>query len=286
MFTSEFIRQILQMLVSSAVLFISLTGVPVLCGLILGLLERQSNNWMIRMLGMKGIYWTAWLGTPIHELGHAVMCFVFAHHVTGIKLFQKVDTGGTIGYVTHTFNPASLYQRIGNFYIGLAPLLSGSLAIFAAAVWFVPDSASLLTQAAGNSSAFSLVDPSSWPLFAHEAGRLLGSLPTKNHVTSQGFWLFFVFSLCVASHMSLSREDVRGATDGVGALAVLIIVADGLSAALDPQLNRQIMTLLGRLNFFLLLLLCLAIFFSLIKWAISGIMYACKRLMGRRAGEE
>ncbi|MCI1882622.1 MAG: hypothetical protein LKI94_10600, partial [Sporolactobacillus sp.] len=82
------------------------------------------------------------------------------------------------------------------------------------------------------------------------------------------------------------REDVRGATDGVGALAVLIIVADGLSAALDPQLNRQIMTLLGRLNFFLLLLLCLAIFFSLIKWAISGIMYACKRLMGRRAGEE
>ncbi|WP_100486140.1 hypothetical protein [Sporolactobacillus pectinivorans] len=256
---------------SSLIEFISLTGGLVLCGFILGYLERLSNRNMVRSFGIKGIYFTAWLGTPVHELGHAAMCLIFGHRVTGIKLIQASGADGTIGYVTHTFNPNSLYQKIGNFFIGLAPLISGSLAIFLSTYLFVPGSYTLIFHYLGEKQNFSLFEPTTWDAFVNTVQSVFASLFFISHLADLKYWLFFILALCIASHMSLSPADIRGAASGAGALFLLIAVANALSTVLDPPLNSQMTAVIGRFNFCLLLLLSLAVLFSAMKLLISGL---------------
>lgn len=46
-----------------------LVGLITLTGFILGVFERLSNSFMQKSFGRKGILVTAWLGTPVHEVG-------------------------------------------------------------------------------------------------------------------------------------------------------------------------------------------------------------------------
>lgn len=62
------------------------------------------------------------IGVPAHELGHAFMCVLFGHRVTAINLFSPEGPSGVLGYVSHSWNTRSPYQRIGCFFIGIAPL--------------------------------------------------------------------------------------------------------------------------------------------------------------------
>jgi len=43
------------------------------------------------------------------------------------------------GYVAHSYHPKSIYYRIGGFYIGTAPLLSGTLILYGCPIWLQPD---------------------------------------------------------------------------------------------------------------------------------------------------
>ena len=68
------------------------------------------------VLGVKGwVYLTA-PGVMIHELSHALFCIIFRHKILDMELFNPREDG-TLGYVNHAWNPKSLYQRIGNFFI-------------------------------------------------------------------------------------------------------------------------------------------------------------------------
>jgi hypothetical protein len=261
---------LLSVLWSSFLTFLSLTGGLVVFGLILGYLERQSNSHMIRSFGLKGVYVTAWLGTPIHELSHAALCLLFGHRVTGIKLFQRSDVHGTIGYVSHAYNPDSLYQRIGNLFIGTAPLFGGSLAILLFGRILLPDTFQRMSVLIFSSDkGFQWTDLQSWTLYGHRLTGVFSILFSSVRLWDDHFWIFAILALCTASHMSLSMEDIRGAASGAGALALLIVVANSVSAVLDPSLGGEMMMLISRLNASLLLTMGLAVFFSMIQFLIS-----------------
>jgi hypothetical protein len=276
------LSMILSILWSSLVAFLSLTGGLVLCGFILGYLERLSNNNMIRAFGLKGIYVTAWLGTPIHELSHAAMCLIFGHRVTGIKLFQRSDANGTIGFVTHAYNPDSLYQRIGNLFIGTAPLIGGSLAILLFGRLLLPDIfKQMITLIFSGGRAFLWTAPESWAVYWRRFSEVFAVLFSGIRPADYRFWLFSLLAICTASHMSLSMEDIRGAASGAGAFILLIVIANVISAVLDPSLSGQSMSLIGQLNSFLLLMMGLAVFFSIIKFLLSGMVYGLRRFPGK-----
>jgi hypothetical protein len=76
------------------------------------------------------------IGTPIHELGHAFFCLIFGHKIDEMKLFQP-SPDGTLGYITHRYNRRNLYQQIGNFFIGIGPILFGSIVILLSAYFLV-----------------------------------------------------------------------------------------------------------------------------------------------------
>ncbi|CAH0535871.1 hypothetical protein [Vibrio marisflavi] len=72
---------------------------------------------------------TAIIGTPIHELSHAIACVLFAHKITSIKLVDLSFSNPTLGHVGHSWNTRSIYQSIGCFFIAIAPLITASLLV-------------------------------------------------------------------------------------------------------------------------------------------------------------
>jgi hypothetical protein len=88
-------------------------------GLLLYLLARFTRTTYVKSAGVKlDIIVTGWFGSPVHEIGHALFCILFRHKIVDIKLYKPDPSDGTLGYVLHTYNQDSRYQKIGNFFIG------------------------------------------------------------------------------------------------------------------------------------------------------------------------
>lgn len=91
----------------------------------------KNENLSYRVFGQKVyLYVFAWLGTAIHELGHALFALLFRHKITEMELFSPNSKEGSLGHVNHSYDPNSIYQNIGNFFIGIGPVISGSLFLY------------------------------------------------------------------------------------------------------------------------------------------------------------
>ena len=78
-------------------------GLIVLVGFLIALCNKKFYS-NLGGLGMTACYVTGCIGTPIHELSHALFCLIFGHKITEIKLFQINSDDGTLGYVKHSYN--------------------------------------------------------------------------------------------------------------------------------------------------------------------------------------
>lgn len=273
---------ILQIFWYSLTQFVSLFGALVISGLMLGSMERLTNRLIIDAVGMKGVYLTAWLGTPVHELGHAAMCLLFRHKITGIRLLELNRPDGTMGYVTHAYRSDSLFQKTGNLFIGIAPLLSGCAAILVGMFFLTRDTlGQIVPQIAPTVDVFSLFDPHSWLMLGQMEWILVAELFRFGHFNDPGFWVFLFFSACVAARMSLSRDDIRGAWSGAGAMYLFLIIVNVLVEFLNPSFRRQLLSGIGAFNFGLSMLLGLAMFFSFIVLTVGAVLYFSMRLFRR-----
>src|SRR4051794_35631225 len=114
---------------------VALLLLPALLGALLHVTERGTQTWLQRAIGWKGvIWWTGWLGTPVHELSHALVSLAFLHRIHEVKLFLPHPEDGVLGYVRYSIvasPPHTLARRwlgiFGTFFSGVAPLFGGSL---------------------------------------------------------------------------------------------------------------------------------------------------------------
>ena len=90
-----------------------------------GLVVRSPlSRWAYVGLGCVGI--------PLHELSHAIAALLFGHRITRIQ-WVGFGYNGLTGHVEHRWNSRSIYQRIGLFWIGVAPMLTAiALSVFVA----------------------------------------------------------------------------------------------------------------------------------------------------------
>jgi hypothetical protein len=190
-----------------------------------GFVERRAN----RILGGTAYVLFGWLGTAVHETGHALFCLLFGHRITGIKLFDFAPRDGTRGHVSHTFDPANPWQQVGNFFIGIAPILFGTLVIVAAARWLLgaealgrmtePLPRDGLVRSAGDWLALA-------GHVAAGAGAALAALLEPQRLIDWRAWVFLYVVFAVSSSISLSSADLKGALAGFGTLVSLVLIAN------------------------------------------------------------
>ncbi|RXA18484.1 hypothetical protein EQO05_10885 [Methanosarcina sp. MSH10X1] len=246
------------------------TGSLILVGMILGFLENRANFYIQKTFGRKGILATAWIGTPIHELGHLLMCYVFRHRINKFKLFDRKAKDGVLGYVNHSWNPKSLYQNIGNFFIGMGPIFSGTAALILGMHLLLPDS----FARAADYLALEPARPDQYMLtkiFALTTG-LFESIFSAENLLSLNFWIYFALAIGISSHIALSREDLKGAGRGLITIFTFIMLVNLVALILNADFSGLFVDILA-LNVYLLAFSMISIVFSLIRLVLSAFAY-------------
>lgn len=198
--------------------------------------ESITQRRLAERFGWHVVLWTGWLGAPVHELSHALMCLLFRHRVDEIALFEPDQESGRLGYVRHSWRPESWFEEVGNLFIGMAPLLGGSI-ILAVLLWmFYPHAASAGIDAAKAGGDSGLLIEQTWRVATSIAGQIL----TMQNMGTTRFWIFLYLVLCVGSHMAPSGSDYRGASRGVLLAGGLLLGSTLLLAFLGIGLNRVI----------------------------------------------
>lgn len=250
-----------------------LTGSILLAGLILGVFERLSSNFMQRSLGRKGVLITAWLGTPIHEIGHAIMCVIFNHKITRMKLLNTRSENGVLGYVEHSYNPSSIYQRIGNLFIGLGPIFSGIASLIISMYLLLPQSFAVFKKYLISGINTDKIDGNLANTLIKAGSTLIKAIFNTNNLLSFNFWIFIVIAICISSHIALSKADIKGAQDGFLVLFVLIFILNFILRYFSISTTHYVIKL-GRYNAHLMAFLMVALIFSAFTLAISSLCYA------------
>jgi hypothetical protein len=107
-----------------------LLGPLLFLALVMNFLARKNEELSYKTLGQKVyLYVFGWLGTSVHELGHAIFAIIFAHKISEIKLFTP-GSGKSLGHVKHSYKAGNPYQTVGNFFIGIGPILLGTLILW------------------------------------------------------------------------------------------------------------------------------------------------------------
>ena len=109
----ELVNSIFQILLTSVIQLLSLIGVIIVIGFLLGYLESLTRMYWSRAFGRKGFLLTAWIGVPIHELGHAIMCVLFRHKIVATQFFPTDTSQGALGYVQHQYNQKVCINGLG-----------------------------------------------------------------------------------------------------------------------------------------------------------------------------
>ena len=197
--------------------FVSIVGIIYLFGFAVWGLNRVFYN----MLGGRahGIcVATGFIGTPVHELGHAIFCLLFLHRITDISLFSPSAKDGVLGYVNHAYNKRNVYHQIGNFFIGVGPILFGSAVLFLLMYFLSPDMFSSITSGIGNGAELS-----AGAVFT--AGKdMLVAMFKESDFASLKQWVFFILAALITLHMSLSPADMKGSAVGTGYIAILLLL--------------------------------------------------------------
>ncbi len=233
-------------------------------------LERITEGRLAERFGWKSVLWTGWLGTPIHELSHAFMCWVFRHKIKEIALFEPDQKSGRLGYVVHTFDTRNRFQRFGNFFIGIAPLIGGSIALALLLWMFYPEAARSALELTGADAEGDAIEKS-----IGIATTIFGSVIHFQNFFTARFWVFIYLVLCVGTHMAPSPSDYEGAWNGVFIVGTVLIAGVFLLALAGVDADRMVNTMVGTMGplFAILgLAVVLCSIAAVIVYAITGFL--------------
>ena len=238
-------------------------GIPVICGLAVGLCSSVFSRLMGS--GSRAVFdLTAIIGTPVHELGHAVMCPLFGHRIEKMRLWSPFSENGMYGFVDHSYNKRNPWALLGNLFIGLGPIFSGMLVTVLMLRFCFPE------------QWLSYLTLSKETLQLETASDVLKSLLALLKMLPKAFmehpWrslLGLAVILPISLHISLSWLDIKGSL-----MAMPIYLLLTLLFALVTQLigiDRVMTSWLSLLNLRLASLFCVVLAFSVL-WVLLGLL--------------
>lgn len=204
-------------------------GVIVTCGLAVEVCYRLCFIFMGKRTGRTFWLLTSFLGTPVHEGGHALMCLLFAHRIEKIRLIPT-RAGGAM--VEHSYDRRNVYATFGNLWIGLGPMLSGLSIILLILHLVWPETMKGYHELARTL----LADGAPIDALADGIWACLQGLLIED---TRAVWVRILAAVALFSlalHVRLSGADVRGMLSGLpifavlGALVALVVTLLGEAA--------------------------------------------------------
>jgi hypothetical protein len=252
-----------------------LFGPLTILSLIMHFVAQWNETLSYKVMGRNVfLYGFGWLGTAIHELGHALFALIFFHKITGIKLFDAKGKGGAMGYVEHSYNKRNIYQNIGNIFIGIGPVLMGALMLFL--ITYLLFGISLNSYTGFNSSLKSFTSVNGFMEFSKDAYLSIVNFIKIVLFSAQSNWwkitLLVYFLYAIGSSITLSPSDIKAAWKGfVFFLLVLIIfnLATLWMGNFTEKTFASISSYGSGLYFLITLSILVNLLFVLILWLIS-----------------
>ena len=242
------------------------------------------NKLFYRLVGYgKGVcYITGIIGTPIHELSHAIMCVAFFHKIDEMRLFRIDRENGTLGYVKHSYNNKNPYHVLGNFFIGTAPIVMGTLVIFLLIKLMLP-SAFLEIEGFVLDFANAQESASAGEIASVAASSVLGIMLSIFSCAdfSFAFFGFVILSLCIALHMNMSKMDMKGAFKALPILIILVVVLNFTMAYVFEQAYPYYVDFMETSGRYLSAALLLSFVFSLLSLCVAFVVRAVYSIISK-----
>ena len=264
----------LSILESFFVQMMFLFGIVVLCGAFISF----CNKCLYDACGDAAfgvVRLTGYIGTPVHELSHALMCLLFGHTITKMKVIHTDRRSKTLGYVEHTYYKTNLYHQIGNYFIGVSPILAGGAVVLLFVWLFMPEMLAELTR-----EMRSLVGLEDVPRVLGEAWEILFE---QANFTNVRYWLALLFSVTVVIHMEISSSDIRSGLRGLACLSVMLLVTDLILGFLFPSALAVFTGACVRIGLGCLLFLLLPAVVSAFIGLVSIAVLTCRAMFGPKA---
>ncbi len=172
------------------------------------------------------LYGFAWLGCSLHELSHAFFALIFGHKINDVELFKPNNDGESLGHVNHSYNKKSSYQKIGNFFISISPLLSGGIILFLSIFFIFNFDITQLSSIRISPRIFT--DSIVLRQIGRNIWSSLATIYTLVFVGTAAVWwksaLLIYILYSIGSSMTLSKSDVNGALSGFLWVIIIFLV--------------------------------------------------------------
>ena len=217
-----------------AAILASLTqiGIFLVPGLVLTLIMNYASTLMQRRaLATIGKSWFlglfGWLGTVIHELGHAFFCLIFRHKITAMKLFDPDPETGTLGYVEHTYDSSNIYQLAGNFFIGIGPILLGTALIYILLFLLLGlnpfNFVTNVDLAMPHIYSWGILTTTIQTFWSSSTG-LISEIFSGNNLSTWQLYVFIYLAFAIGSSITLSHSDIKGTLKGLSVILILVFI--------------------------------------------------------------
>lgn len=213
-------------LLSALILSLEILFILSLLASIFSFLGKKNTFYIYNCFGMNGLVITGLIGTVVHEFSHMLFCLIFRHEIVEFSLFRpyKSRFDGVMGYVNHSCDRSSPYQMVGNFFIGIAPIIVGTGCMILFMSILLPEEFKATYQTFNQNMAYmsninSIGD--SLNIYINIVIAIIHNLnPFIGHSWPR-YIVFIYIMYSITSHMDLSKEDIINSRAG---LLVFIIL--------------------------------------------------------------
>ncbi len=212
--------------------FIFLFALTLLLSFLIQLINKRllKNSWQL-LGGKPYLYLFGWISIPIHELGHAVFALLFGHRIKRIVLFDPQASSGSHGFVQHTWNVNNIYHKVGNFFIGIGPIILGSTVVWLLARWLLHASFGAMDGLDAQAGLWQQLHAIPIILLNSFSNTLL----IFREIFSAFSWktaLFLYLSFAISTNINLSELDIKHIKPALIVIIQVILVFNLLTARL------------------------------------------------------